>query len=328
VYTVLTILLTRLSAPLPSSDLHEHTHLSIVAFFLTVLNSHRYNVTEKHITKASIPPAVDFSHWWVNLTQWNDTDRHLLYPPDEYRELMLSRPLDLFGEVTDKDADLAVNLWFSLRFFLQNTTARWFYRGNDDSVINFNAIERFLVELESAHHPLKDFVFLGNCIRNEYWTWPQGGSGYLLSRAAAQALEPLGRDFLGHLKKPEDITFETFFEAIGRNVSSVTSAAFCGHSFGWEALDRIRRRAWTSFDPCPDFGAIPSGFCAPFLSPLRDIVFYHEWNGSAAASIANLEAIAAADPSVLWYMDGKWPHVCRSVGLRGTAIGGGRHPAR
>jgi hypothetical protein len=330
VYLGLTILLTRLSAPPPLADLDEHTHLSIVAFFLTVLHSDRYSVTERHISGAGIPPTVDFSYWWVNLTQWNDTARHFLYPPDEYRELMLSRPMDLFGEVTDKDGELAANMWFSLRFFLENSTARWFYRGNDDSAINFNALEGFLARLESAYNPLKEFVFLGNCIHNEQWTWPQGGSGYLLSRAAVQAFAPRGRDFMRVLKKPEDMAFDAFFESIGRNISSITSPAFCGHSFGVETLDRIHRKAWALLEPCPD--TIPSQFCTPFLAPLRDIVFYHEWNKSHASSIANLEAIASADSSVLWYMDGQCPHVCRGgsdkSGLGGRPISGGGHPPR
>jgi hypothetical protein len=282
-----------------------------VAFFLSIFQSERYAHIEHHIHEATIPSYIDFSYWWVNYTRYNDTESHFLFPPEEYRELMLVRPLDMFGEVTDKDGELAANLWFSMRFFLQNTSARWFYRGNDDSIINFDAIGPFLTRLESAYDPFREFVFLGNCIHNEFWTFPQGGSGYLISRAGVKQLEPMRRQFMYTLKKPEDIAFEAFFESLGVNMTMITSPNFCGHSFGEDSLDKIRRRAWAEFGECPMIEGLSGQFCKPFLAPVRNIVFYHEWNRSLGEALENAKAVARADESVLWYMDGKWPHVCR-----------------
>jgi hypothetical protein len=284
--------------------------ISFAAFFLTDFQSARYRKTEHWISNATLATNVNFQHWWVNWTHHNDTERHLLFPPDEFREIQSLRPLTDSTSLP-RDADLAAKFFFSLRFFLQNTTGRWFYRGTDDSLINFARLGPFLAELEKRYNPFTEFVFLANCISDQPYTFPQGGSGYLISRSAAELLEPLSRLFLRTLTAAEDMAFQGFLESLNVSMLSTVSPFFSGLSFGEQNLGWIRRGEWEQFPNCPPQETRTPNAWGLFLSPIRDIVFYHEWQGEFDKTQDNAKAVFAADPRIMWYTNAPSPHVCK-----------------
>jgi hypothetical protein len=168
----------------------------------------------------------------------------------------------------------------------------------------------FFDHLEFLYDPLNEWVFLANCVGPMEEAWPQGGSGYLLSRAAAAMLEPLRGLFLSNLRLPEDMSFHRFFQLIGRNITSVASPNFCGHKLPLEDLEIVKRKAWGELKECPRIETLLPNICAPLLTPIRDIVFYHEWDGEMNWTIRNIEIVAEAEPFVMWHMDGLWPNIC------------------
>jgi hypothetical protein len=209
---------------------------------------------------------------------------------------------------------LAAKFFFSLRFFLLNTTARWFYRAIDDSIINFEKLGTFLQNLERKKNPLQDWVFLGNCVRNDPWAFPQGGSGVLISRAAVRVLEPLCRQFIGTMMQPEDVAFQPFLESLNVSMWSITSPNFCGHRFEDDDLGKMRRGAWQELKDCPPKEGRSGEKCRPFLSPISDIVFYHEWMGEFFSIFDNAKAVFATDRRVTWYTNEMHLRVCKVPG--------------
>jgi hypothetical protein len=212
-----------------------------------------------------------------------------------------------------KDPDLAGKFFFSLRFFLENTTARWFYRATDDTIINFAKLGRFLSGVEMEHDPLTELVFLGNCVSNGRLSFPQGGSGYLISRRGAEILAPLTRTFVSAMWVPEDIAFEPFLQSLNVTMPSVTSPFFCGHTFGRENLLRIQRGQWWRFPKCPPQQGRSARFCQPFLSPIREIVFFHEWGGEFVEGPQNARIVFAADSRLMWYIVVRDQKICRLI---------------
>jgi hypothetical protein len=274
---------------------------SLVAFFLTEFQSERHNWTENFMKRSVIPPALLFERWWVNWTRENDSRRHLLFPPDEFRELQTipqSRPRNA---TLMKDRDLAAKFFFSLRFFLQNTSGRWFYRATDDSLINFARLGPFLSQLELEHNPLTEFVFLSNCVADRRGSFPQGGSGYLISRSGAQVLEPLARRFMRTLVGPEDVSFRWFLNSLNESIASTASPFFCGHGFGLHSVVWIWRDEWWQLPDCNRSQVWNQSIrgCPPFLSRVRDIVFYHEFRRQSWQSHGIARVLFKAPPRIM-----------------------------
>jgi hypothetical protein len=72
-------------------------------------------------------------------------------------------------------------LFFTFDFDLLDATARWFFRGNNDTILNLPLLPGSIHELEAKHNQLLDFVALGNCLV-VYW---RGGLHVLPCRVQA-----------------------------------------------------------------------------------------------------------------------------------------------
>jgi hypothetical protein len=208
--------------------------------------------------------------------------------------------------------DLVAKYVFSMQFFLESTTSRWFFRGIDDTLVNFRALRPFLLDLEDRHDPLSNFVFLANCVRWDSAVYPQGGSGYFMSRHAVEILSPFSEEIMESTKGVEDMDLGTFLQTrLGFRLASMTTGAMIGHSFDGENMRRIREGRWHELRPCPLTETRSAHFCRPFLAPLRDIVFYHDWPSSFPECFTNAAAVFNAPPDINWYVDSQKPIVCR-----------------
>jgi hypothetical protein len=280
---------------------------SFAAFFLTDHQSPRIDSLRPYLVESRLPPTLRFDYFFVNYTQTDDSVLRSLYPPDEYRSMMN------VTSATHKSRDLGAKFFFAIRYFLESTDARWFFRGIDDTFINFMALPGYVERLEERFDPRRDFVFRGNCV-TEAFEFPQGGSGYVISRAAARVMAPHGRRFLRDMHRADDLNFRFFLAQFGVNMTDITDEAFCGHYFGDENIQRMRKREYSSFDLCPTVATIKRNECRPFVSPVRDIVFYHEWNGRENETIENSKHLFSSDPVLQWWMpsDSTVPRMCRS----------------
>jgi hypothetical protein len=82
-----------------------------------------------------------------------------------------------------------IDCWY-LNWALAHTQARWIWRAVSDVVLNFDALDEFVNDLEKQRDPLLDFVQLAHCLRGKYPRWPQGKNGWILSRHAVEVLAP------------------------------------------------------------------------------------------------------------------------------------------
>jgi hypothetical protein len=282
-------------------------HTSITAFFLTDYQSPRHGPMEAWLARRRHSSLLNYTYHWVNWSSVNDTGQHLLYPPAEYRVLMNTAK---DTGVSLQSRDLAAKFAFALRFFVKETDSRWLFRGTDDTVINFRELEYLLADLESRHDPLQDFVFLGNCLAaNRTHAYPQGGSGYLLSRHAAERLNAIMVPFVLSMSKYEDLAFTVIPKMAGLSYADMASGAFCGHMFPKWQSDRIAARQF-AFPRCVRKTRLDWP-CPPTKSPVRRIVFYHEYLGKFADLFDNAEMFFNANPSLMWWVDANLPRICQ-----------------
>jgi hypothetical protein len=238
----------------------------------------------------------------------NDTSKRNLYPPDYWR-VMLRRG----AANATRMHDLVVKFAFSMQFFLESTSSRWFFRGTDDTIINFRALGPFMTDLEQRYDPQTDFVFLANCVRLGERLFPQGGSGYFMSRRAVEVMAPLGEQILRSIIDCEDYDLGRFMlNRMNFSLADMTSGALIGHSFNIKRdMPRIRSGKWDEFPPCPPMAKRSAKFCRPFFARMRDIVFYHEWRPDFPACYEKAEKVFNAPPNIYWYVEAMWPVVCR-----------------
>jgi hypothetical protein len=196
-----------------------------------------------------------------------------------------------------------------LEYALQRTSARWIYRGCDDTVINFINFWAFIRHIERTFDPLHEKVILGNCLQSPLLAYLQGGSGMLLSRYAAQLIAPLATETVRNMTLLDDLELGRVLPRLGIEISTATSTAFCGHSFKNQLLV-LRWGRLSSFPRCPRLTEIP-GSCQPFLARLRDIVFYHEYPAQPLVQvIKHAGLVFNADPRLHWWVENCHPFIC------------------
>jgi hypothetical protein len=315
VHIILIVLSLLPSAPHPiqRSNLSGQDYssgISIFATFMSDYNSTRIPDLARYITQSTIPPEIDFEYWFVNYTRDNVSSIHSVYPPDDYRLAMkLNRRFRRYR----RDLDLSSKFFFCLRFFQQNSSANWLYRATDDTIINFPNLLPFMQSLERKYNPRTDVAVLGNCIDIVRFSYLQGGSGILFSRYAALQLVELRDEFLKSLNRPEDVFLVKFLKDIGVTLYTSTCEYFIGH----DILSAHRWLFWTgglaSLPPCPN----PAGFwrreCRTFVSPLNDIVFWHQegYNRTLGPTIQFSRMVLSQPRNIMWWLNRGRPTLCQ-----------------
>jgi hypothetical protein len=284
--------------------------ISVFAIFMTDFNSSRIPDLRRYLAQSKIPSEILFEYWFVNYTRENVTALHSVYPPDDYRVAMkLSWRFRRFR----KDLDLASKFFFGLRFYEEISSAHWFYRATDDTLIRFHNLLPFMRSLEKRYDPVTEAVVIGNCIDIKRFSYLQGGSGILFSRFAALKLVNGRDEFLKKLNRPEDVFLVSSFEKFGISLYQATSEYFIGH----DILAAHRSLLWNGslnrLPNCPDPSKIWVRSCRPFVAPLKDIVFWHqEGRNKTLEHTIDFANVALSQPrTIMWWLDRGRPTLCR-----------------
>jgi hypothetical protein len=283
---------------------------SIFAIFMSDYNSTRIPDLVNYLKESRIPQNIDFEYWFINYTRRNVTELRSVYPPDEYRAAMKFNPR--FKRFR-RDLDLSSKFFFSLRFFELNSTARWLYRATDDTIINFPNLLPFMRFLERQYNPLTETAIIGNCMDIKRFSYLQGGSGILFSRYAALKLVNARDEFLSKLNRPEDVFLVKYLEEAGGSLYGSTSEYFIGHDILAEHRLLIWNKSLNLLPGCPDPGTIWRRECRTFVSPLKDIVFWHQegYNKTLAPTIGFSRMVLSQPRHIMWWLNRGRPTLCQ-----------------
>lgn len=262
----------------------------ILLTYLSTTNAARMKLLFMEIEKGSGEVATPFSYVAVNFSLVNDT--HNIAPPPIYWEAVLKhiRKRSQFIHL-----DLLAKTMFAMNYFLNETEFSWMWRGTDDVIINFAKLDNFTSMLESKYDPNRDAVVLGHCISralhkkdrkpNQQTSWIQGGSGFVMSRAAALRMAPLTEwllelDATNDLE--EDVAIPFLMEHVGISLYNSSCCSFVGHDFRLIERSRAVKGQLGTLTSCPEtqreleeMTSVDKRDCRRILCQASDVVFFH-----------------------------------------------------
>jgi hypothetical protein len=168
-----------------------------------------------------------------------------------------------------------------VNYTLEHTNARWMARVTDDVIINFAKLGQLINRLELRHDPLKEFVLKAQCVdfhERRWWgPYPQGGSGFVLSRFACEISKSHQIPMLRALTSWEDTSIGFYMAQMNVPFMIMAGNNFIGHTpdgYQWGVLSKLGTMPLCSSIPLAKLG---TNHCGRFLTPLNEVVFVHLW---------------------------------------------------
>ncbi|EAY21149.1 hypothetical protein TVAG_283190 [Trichomonas vaginalis G3] len=209
-----------------------------------------------------------------------------------------------------EDQNFAFGFIESLAYFVKNTTLRWYFRTTEDSLINVPKFQDFIDELESKYNPLTDIVILGQLCRiDEDFAFIHGGSGWIMSRYAAEMYE----------KNKEQIE-RIYFESIGgddtitdsiRRVFNLTdeemhSTSVLGVRLDDFSIRALRSNNFTGIDVCPSMTTISTD--RPIQ--LNKLIIWHSGREDTLPVVSGYDILNRVSDDIYVYYKPHWASVC------------------
>jgi hypothetical protein len=212
--------------------------------------------------------------------------------------------------------DRAIMLWI-FDYALHETSAHWIFRCQDDILINFALLPEYMAELNQKYDPLKEVVIRGDCVRKGP-SFPQGGSGMLISRAALERIVPVGRFAFWELDDTfEDVVFGCILWHLKIDSYNCSSSAFLGFQFQFWEWAWIMNNDFRHLTECPGKSKLRQKRCNRFLLSTNQLVFFHTGKNESGANepfekrMAIARNLWNAPPSVAVWRLGNVPYLCR-----------------
>ena len=162
--------------------------------------------------------------------------------------------------------------------------------------------------LNKKYDARRDIVAKGNVIDTLISPFLQGGSGFIISRRAAEEIILYKKWILYEAELVDDIRFSDVWKIIGVRMNEANSGFFLGHQFKGEMEILINRQYW-KIPMCPSFN--PQQTCGSRFHHLRDLTVLHTiWNHTQLKLAAN--SIFKHVPSnIYWHQNGMFPIICK-----------------
>jgi hypothetical protein len=217
-----------------------------------------------------LPPGLIFNYTFIGLCEKNTTDPPNLAMPDNYLNWQSHPRKDALWTFRS-----TAGMFWTFKYVIAETKARWIFFGDDDILINFDLLLPFMRELHRKHDPLKDVVVRGDCI-NSGLSYPQGGSGVVLSRRAVEDLAPLGNHSIWDFwEECPDMRLGHVMYELWSNTGRHASTAFLGQPFGALDFDKVRNKNFTELPSCPQSSGAKNESCPSWAVPAHQLVFFH-----------------------------------------------------
>jgi len=203
--------------------------------------------------------------------------------------------------------DLTIKFLTVLRYFIEETDDDYVIRATDDVFINFEKLPLLLHEIRKQGDPRTTPIIVGQCMHVRGRTLLQGGSGYLISRKAAEILLLEGDQLVASVDIYEDWVIYSFFQRVVRNPIDTFSPRFLGHGFSKTDWELLLKKNFSMFPPCPrKFWSVG---CKEILYPLSDTVFFHQF-GYEPGYDKWMSAIKDVPPNLMWYQSWYYSRLC------------------
>lgn len=200
--------------------------------------------------------------------------------------------------------DLLKKFIVSLEYFVHETNADWMIRPTDDVYLNpRNWPGNLLQKLENFSDPANKPYFLGDCRITDGHKRVHGGSGPVISRAAAKLiLQGQNELFLKPATKWEDFILPEFVEK-NLGLKEYCMPGISGYEFPKPLYDQIMLGNYSKIPLCEDvYEESEDVGCSKGMQSLKDIVIWHQYWSRTDPLIKNMHYIISIIPShIMWY---------------------------
>ena len=188
-----------------------------------------------------------------------------LHPTKEQMDIVhLPKP-------SPRDRDISMKRLIAAKYFIENTTLKWFWSTSEDCAIDLSKLESLLEELDFLYDTENDLVFQGHCIKTDQYYYLQGGSGYIFSRKAAEQFVKIGEIFISNIELWDDYAFHSLYEFYQLQGDQIATSHLVGHPF---YIPYIEGETMMNIEYCPK--VIPYTYCYKRnLYPIQDLIGYH-----------------------------------------------------
>ena len=159
-------------------------------------------------------------------------------------------------------------------YFLKETTADFFINPTDDVFVDYERINNLAMELGNKYDSEKDFILLGNCIAKGPFSFVQGGSGYIMTRAMARQFVIFSERWLKEAIGPDDFEMSRFMSYLNQIPCNATCPYMCGHNLGDLINKNIDLR---KLPVCPSYY---ESVCMQGVNKIEDLYIIHPLHSS------------------------------------------------
>jgi hypothetical protein len=216
--------------------------------------------------------------------------------------------LPLRGDLLDcgpRGVGLMIIYLFCFHYALYHTNAHWIIRLADDTLVNFASLGKMISSLDSQHNPLVDVVFKAHCLdvylkgrQYGYFSFPQGGSGFVVSRHACKLALDDQISILKHIISWDDYSTGYYLHKKGFPSMEMGNSYFIGRIPQQSHIDRFLRGNLTACTNVRDHARN----CGKAIAPLRELVFFHLNPFRGMDYLMSLgEKLFNADSRVFWW---------------------------
>jgi len=214
--------------------------------------------------------------------------------PKHYQELR-----DSFFNGTDgSHFDRCIKRIYSLEYFVHNTTADFLALVTDDVVVSLRNLKAYIEELYTFGDPKRVPMVFGHCIDVD-WVYLQGGSGYLVSRKAAEIMIQYGYEHIHALFEADDIYITKLFLKAGISPRAMSSDRFVGHHFWGVGSDKLVEHHWDLLPECPT--SFVAHYCNVGPFRVNRLVFFHQFYQDMSINLARAIDNGEIPDNIYWY---------------------------
>jgi len=209
------------------------------------------------------------------------------------------------------NTDRAAKRAYAAEYMIEKTDAKWLLVLTDDVWANVKRLVWFMEHIhEEKGDPYNNVLLEGHCIdRNAEYNFIQGGSGFIMSRKAAEKFMTFGPKWVSETSLPDDVHFSSAVQRLGLSIKQCTSGHFIGHGLIHYQADAITSRKWDTLPNCP--GSVNNVYCASGIYKLQDLMVFHyiptSWKNFHIGKVIS-EGIP---DNIFWYQTGDTPNMCK-----------------
>ena len=241
---------------------------SIYFGLVSVINSDRQNTSYKMWIKQLHNST---RHKAVFLTEpgklyIKDVEYHPPLP--EYVELCTNK---LLGKtLRDLDKDRAAKRLTGAYYFLKENYS-WYWSATDDIVVDIDNLDKLVSYLDNKYDTNRDLVFEGHCFSKPKYSYLQGGTGFIMSRAACKKFLEYGKEWITEMDNLDDISFQKITKLFNLHDNQTLNPFMYGHNFQQNMKKGFYNKS--HIDKCPT--TLRKHSCGNMLVPLTYITCLH-----------------------------------------------------